>query len=89
MKIAWKTIQDVLNVKSKNDMPINSLLSDETTTTNAKIIANHFNTSFTSVSAGLNEKTVKAKKTFSHHLGQIPVKLPFFPNNSSRQRIFE
>ena len=89
MKIVWKTIQDVLNVKSKNDMPINSLLIDETKTENAKMIANHFNTSFTSVTAGLNEKIVKAKKTFSHHLGQIPVKLSFFPNNSSRQRIFE
>ena len=37
----------------------------------AKLIANHFNTFFTSVAAKLNEKIVKAKKPFSHYLGQI------------------
>ena len=51
-------------------MPINSLLIGETITTNAKLIANHFNTFFTSVAAKLNEKIVKAKKLFSHYLGQ-------------------
>ena len=52
-------------------MPINSLLIGETITTNAKLIANHFNTFFTSVAAKLNEKIVKTKKLFSHYLGQI------------------
>ena len=51
-------------------MPINNLLIGETITTNAKLIANHFNTFFTSVAAKLNEKIVKAKKLFSHYLGQ-------------------
>ena len=51
-------------------MPINSLLIGETITTNAKFIANHFNTFFTSVAAKLNEKIVKTKKLFSHYLGQ-------------------
>ena len=51
-------------------MPINCLLIGETITTNAKLIANHFNTFFTSVAAKLNEKIVKAKKPFSHYLGQ-------------------
>ena len=60
-----------MNVKSKNDVPINSLLIGETTTTNAKLTANYFNTFFTSVAAKLNEKIVKAKKPFSHYLGQI------------------
>ena len=52
-------------------MPINSLLIGETITTNAKLIANHFNTFFTSVAAKLNKKIMKAKKPFSHCLGQI------------------
>ena len=52
-------------------MPINNLLIGETITTNAKLIANHFNTFFTSVAAKLNEKILKAKKLFSHYLGQI------------------
>ena len=67
MKTVWKTI---INVKSSNDVPINSLLIGETITTNAKLIANHFNTFFTSVAAKLNEKIVKSKKPFSHYLGQ-------------------
>ena len=71
MKTVWKTIKEIINVKTKNDVPINSLLIGETITTNAKLIANHFNTFFTSVAAKLNEKIVKAKKPFSHYLGQI------------------
>ena len=51
-------------------MPINSLLIGETVTTNAKLIANHFNT-FKSVAATLNEKIVKAEKPFSYYLRQI------------------
>ena len=51
-------------------MPINSLLIGETITTNTKLIANHFNTFFTSVAAKLNENIVKAKKPFSYYLGQ-------------------
>ena len=52
-------------------MSINSLLIGETITTNAILIANHLNTFFTSVAVKLNEKIVKAKKPFSHYLGQI------------------
>ena len=43
----------------------------ETIAANAKLIANQFNTFFTSVAARLNEKTVKAKKSSSHYLGPI------------------
>ena len=43
---------------------------DETVTAKSKLIANNFNTIFTSVAAILNKKTVKAKKRFSHYLGQ-------------------
>ena len=43
----------------------------QTTSTNAKLIGNHFNTFFTSVAAKLNEKIVKAKKPFAHYFGQI------------------
>ena len=50
-------------------MPINSLLIGETITTNAKLIANHFNTIFTSVTAKLYEKIMKAKTPFSYYLG--------------------
>ena len=71
LKTVWKTIIGIINVKTKNDVTINSLLIGETITTNAKLIANHFNTFFTSVAAKLNEKIVKAKKPFSHYLGQI------------------
>ena len=70
MKTVWKTIKEIINVKNSNDVPINSLLIGETITTNAKLIANYFNTFFTSVAAKLNEKIVKAKKPFSHYLGQ-------------------
>ena len=47
-------------------MPINNLLIGETITTNAKLIANHFNTFFTRIDAKLNEKIVGAKITFSY-----------------------
>ena len=70
MKTVRKTVKEIINVKNSNDVPINSLLIGETITTNAKFIANHFNTFFTSVAAKLNEKIVKAKKPFSHYLGQ-------------------
>ena len=62
----WKTIKEIINVKTKNDVPINSLLIGETITTNAKLIANHFNTFFTRIDAKLNEKIVGAKITFSY-----------------------
>ena len=71
LKIVWKTVKEIINVKNNNDVPINSLLIGETITTNTKLIANHFNTFFISVAAKLNEKIVKAKKPFSHYLGQI------------------
>ena len=74
MKTVRKTIKEIINVKTKNDVPINSLLIGETITTNAKLIANHFNTFFTSVAAKLNEKIVKAKKSsFSHYTNLLYV----------------
>ena len=66
LKIIWKTINKVINVKNNNDVPINNLLIGERTTANAKLIANHQNNFFTSVAAKLNEKIVKAKNPFSH-----------------------
>ena len=87
MKTIWKTIKEIITVKTNaktvNDVQINSLLIGETITTNAKLIATHFNTFFTSVAAKLNEKIVKVKKLFSHYPGQINDDLSF-PNNSSR-----
>ena len=70
MKTIWKIIKEIINVKSKSDVSINSLLISGTITTNAKLIANYFNTFFTSAAAKLNEKIVKAKKRFSHYLGE-------------------
>ena len=46
MKTLWKTIKEIINVKTKNDALINSLLISEAVTTNAKLIVNHFNTFF-------------------------------------------
>ena len=46
LKTVWKTIKEIINVKTKNDVPINSLLIGETITTNTKLIADHFNTFF-------------------------------------------
>ena len=46
LKTIWKTIKEIIHVKTKNDKTINSLLIGETITTNAKLIANHFNTFF-------------------------------------------
>ena len=43
LKILWKTIKEIINVKTKNDVTINRLLVGETITANAKLIANHFN----------------------------------------------
>ena len=80
MKNVWKTlkeIKEIINVKN-NDVPINSLLIGETITTNAKLIANHFNTFSTSVAAKLNEKIVKARKLFLHYLGQTTDETIFF-----------
>ena len=71
LKIVWKTVKEIINVKNNNDVPINSLLIGETITTNTILIANHFNTFFTSVAAKLNKNIMKAKKPFSHCLGQI------------------
>ena len=45
-RTVWKTIKEIINVKSNNDVPINSFLIDETITRNAKLIANHLNTFF-------------------------------------------
>ena len=45
---------------------MNSLIIGETITTNAKLVANHFNT----VAAKLNKKIVKAKIPFPHYLGK-------------------
>ena len=70
MKTVWKTIKGIINVKNSNDVPINSLLIGQTITSNAKLIASHFNTFFKSVTTKLNEKIVKAKKPFSHYLEQ-------------------
>ena len=63
---------------------MNSLIIGETITTNAKLIANHFNT----VAAKLNKKIVKAKMPFPHYLGKTTDETIFLsPNNSSRIRI--
>ena len=78
MKTVWKTIKGIINVENSNDVPINSLLIGETITTNAKLIASHFNTFLTSVTAKLNERIVKAKKTFSHYLEQTTHETIFF-----------
>ena len=78
MKTAWKTIQEIINVKNSNAVPINSLLTGETITASAKLIANHFNTFFTSAAAKLNEKIVKAKKPFYIILDRLLMKLSFF-----------
>ena len=53
MRTVWKTIKEIINVTNNNDVPIYSLLIGEMITTNAKLIANHFNT-FTSVAAKLS-----------------------------------
>ena len=78
MKTAWKTIQGIINVKNSNVVPINSLLTGETITASAKLIANHFNTFFTSASAKINEKIVKTKKPFYIILDRLLMKLSFF-----------
>ena len=44
LRTLWKTIKEIINLKAKNDVPINSLLIGETMTTNAILIANHLNT---------------------------------------------
>ena len=71
MNTVCKIIKEIINVKTKNDVTINSLIIGEAITTNAKLIGNHINTFFTSVATKLNEKIVKAKKPFPHYLGQI------------------
>ena len=71
MNTVCKIIKEIINVKTNNDVTINSLIIGEAITTNAKLIGNHINTFFTSVATKLNEKIVKAKKLFSHYLGQI------------------
>ena len=43
MKTVWKTIKEIINVKSNSDVSINSLLIGETIIGNARFIANHFN----------------------------------------------
>ena len=53
MRTVWKTIKEIINVTNNNDVPIYSLLIGEMITTNAKLIANYFNT-FTSVAAKLS-----------------------------------
>ena len=70
MKTIWKTIKEIINIKSNNDFSINSLLISEIIKTNATLISNHFNNYFTRAATKLSEKIVKAKKPFSHYLGQ-------------------
>ena len=85
MKTKWKTIKEITNVKNSNDVPINNLLIVETITTNVKLIANHFNTFFTSVAVKLNEKIVKAKRLFSNYLGQTTDETIFLSSTTSAE----
>ena len=68
--MVWKTVKEIINTNNNNSVSINSLLIGEAIITNAKLIANHFSTFYTSVAAKLNEKIVKAKKLFSLYLGE-------------------
>ena len=58
---------------------INSLLIEETITTNAKLISNHFNTVFTSIAAKVNENIIlwKLKSYFHIIFARLPMKLIF------------
>ena len=58
-------------------------------TKNAKLIANHFNTFFTSVAAKLNEKIVKAKKPFSHYLGETNDEIKLLALTVYQQKYFK
>ena len=51
-----KTIKVIANTKTNSDMFINSLLTGEPITANAKLIADHFDTFFTRTALKLNEK---------------------------------
>ena len=77
-----KANKEVANVKSSNNKSINSLLIGATTT-NTKLIANHFEI----VAAKFNEKIVRVKKWFHIILDRLLMKLFLFSNNSSRHRI--
>ena len=52
MVAKWENIKQIINTES--------LLIGETTSVIAKLIADHFNTLFTSVAAKLNEKIAQA-----------------------------
>ena len=68
-------MKQIINVKTKNDVSINSLLVDETMSTNTKLIVNHFNIFFCKCCCPkLKENIVKV---FSHYLGQITDEIIF------------
>ena len=82
MQTVWKTIKKIINVKSNNDVRINSLLIGETITTIAKFIANRSNNCFTSVAAKLSEKIAKSKKLFHIILDRLLMKQSLLPTTT-------
>ena len=65
LRLVWQTIKGIINMKSKSDQSISSLLIDNQLITSAKPISNHFNSFFTSIAEKINRNIVKAKKNSS------------------------
>ena len=64
LKLVWKTIKRITNLKNKSDESISSLLIDNQLITSANKISNHFNNFFTSIT----EKNSYQKKLIFHIL---------------------
>ena len=69
LRLVWQTIKGIINMKSKSDQSISSLLIDNQLITSAKPISNHFNSFFTSIAEKINRNIVKAKKPDLSYLG--------------------
>ena len=77
LKIVWKTIKGIINMKNKSDESISSLLIDNQLIISAKQISNPFNNFFTSIAEKINRNTVNAKKVIFHILA-LKTKTQFF-----------
>ena len=64
---AWGGIREMINISKKGSNNINCIQIGKNTITNSSVIANEFNTHFTSVAKQIEEKLIKPKHHYSKY----------------------
>ena len=77
IKNTWRGIKNIINInKNKKDSPESLIINNETVT-DKKVIANTFNDFFTSIAGNLANNIIPSKNIFSDYL-QNPNEKSFF-----------